>query len=304
MFNKEKKCVASSTNATVQHQETPWINCPICGEILYVCELEKTMQVCPKCSHHFRLTALDRLAVTLDEGSFIEMDADLETSDPISFPNYKEKLAMGRATAALNDAILTGEGSILGWPVLVGVFEPHFIMGSMGIVVGEKIVRLVEAAIEQRISLLLFSSSGGARMQEGVFSLMQMAKTSAAIARLNEAGVLYISVLTDPATGGVLSSIAALGDIIIAEPGALIGFAGRRVAKKTLNEELPPDFQTAEFCLKHGFIDRVIPRQELRVVFAQILSLHSDYHCKQTLADEWQRLFRERGSGITDVAGF
>lgn len=274
LFRKHKRYITVRADTAAQQKGTLWVKCPHCGEILYIRELEKNLQVCRKCNHHYRLTASDRLAITLDEGSFTELDADLATSDPISFPGYKEKLASAQSTTALSDAILTGEGAILGWPVLVGAFEPHFIMGSMGSVVGEKIARLVDAAIELRLSLLLFSASGGARMQEGVFSLMQMAKTSAAIAKLNEAGLLYISVLTDPTTGGVISSFATLGDIIIAESGALIGFAGRRVTEQTLKEKLPSDFQTAEFCLKHGFIDLVAPRQEMKAVLAQILSLH------------------------------
>ena len=261
-------------DAVSQDKGALWIKCPKCGEILYVRELEKNLQVCRKCSHHFRLTAPERLAITLDEDSFQELDADLETVDPISFPEYRDKLSRAMETTGMRDAILTGEGKVLGWPVLIGVFEPHFIMGSMGSIVGEKIARLVAGAIIKKLPLLLFSASGGARMQEGVFSLMQMAKTSAAIAKLNKAGILYISVLTDPTTGGVTSSFATLGDIIIAEPSALIGFAGRRVTEQTLKEKLPPDFQTAEFCLKHGMIDLVVPRQELKATLARILSLH------------------------------
>jgi len=275
LFRKQQKYITVHADTVAQDKGTLWIKCPECGEILYVRELEKNLEVCGKCGHHFRLSAPERLAITLDEDSFQEWDAGLEAIDPLSFPEYQAKLSSAQEATGLRDAILTGEGGILGWPVVVGVLEPHFIMGSMGSVVGEKITRLVMGAIQKKLPLLLFSASGGARMQEGVFSLMQMAKTSAAIARLNEAGILYISVLTDPTTGGVTSSFAALGDIIIAEPGALIGFAGRRVTEQTLNEKLPPDFQTAEFCLKHGLIDLVAPRQEMQAVLAHILSLHS-----------------------------
>jgi acetyl-CoA carboxylase carboxyl transferase subunit beta len=275
LFRKPQKYITVRTNAVTQEKKALWIKCPECGEILYTRELEKHLNVCRKCNYHFRLSAPERLAITLDEGSFQEMDAGLKSVDPLSFPEYDEKLANVRAATGLNDAILTGEGAIEGWPVLVGALEPHFIMGSMGSVVGEKIVRLAERAVEKRLPVLLFSASGGARMQEGVFSLMQMAKTSAAVARLNEAGVLFISVLTDPTTGGVTASFATLGDIILAEPGAMIGFAGRRVTEQTLKEKLPPDFQTAEFCLKHGMIDLVVPRHELRATLARILSLHS-----------------------------
>jgi acetyl-CoA carboxylase carboxyl transferase subunit beta len=275
LFRKPQRYITVRSDAVPQEKGMLWIKCPECGEILYARELEKSLNVCRKCSHHFRLSAPERLAITLDEGSFLELDADLDTVDPLSFPEYKDKLARAREATGLQDAILTGVGAILGLPVLVGVFEPHFIMGSMGSVVGEKITRLAERAIEERLPLLLISASGGARMQEGVFSLMQMAKTCAAIARLNEAGILYISVLTDPTTGGVTASFATLGDIIIAEPGALIGFAGRRVTEQTLKEKLPADFQTAEFCLKHGLIDMVAPRQDLKPTLARILSLHS-----------------------------
>ena len=275
LFRKPQKYITVRSDAVPQEKGTLWIKCPECGEILYARELEKNLNVCRKCSHHFRLSAPERLVITLDEDSFLELDADLDTVDPLAFPEYKDKLALAQEATGLQDAILTGTGAILGWPVLVGVFESHFIMGSMGSVVGEKITRLAELAIEKKLPLLLFSASGGARMQEGVFSLMQMAKTCAAIARLNEAGILYISVLTDPTTGGVTASFATLGDIIIAEPGALIGFAGRRVTEQTLKEKLPPDFQTAEFCLKHGLIDLVAPRQDLRPTLARILSLHS-----------------------------
>jgi acetyl-CoA carboxylase carboxyl transferase subunit beta len=275
LFRKPQRYITVHSDTMPQEKETLWIKCPECGEILYARELEKNLNVCRKCSHHFRLSAPERLAITLDEDSFLELDADLDTVDPLSFPEYKDKLARAQEATGLQDAILTGAGAIHGWPVLVGVFEPHFIMGSMGSVVGEKITRLAERAIEKKLPLLLISASGGARMQEGVFSLMQMAKTCAAIARLNEAGILYISVLTDPTTGGVTASFATLGDIIIAEPGALIGFAGRRVTEQTLKEKLPPDFQTAEFCLKHGLIDLVAPRQDLKPTLARILSLHS-----------------------------
>jgi acetyl-CoA carboxylase carboxyl transferase subunit beta len=282
LFRKQQRYITVHPDAVGQPKETLWIKCPQCSELLYGRELEKNLSVCRKCNHHFRLSAPERLAITLDEDSFRELDADLNSSDPISFPDYPSKMAQAQEATGLPEAIITGEGAIMGWPVLVGVLDPHFIMGSMGSIVGEKITRLVEAAIEKRLPLLLFSASGGARMQEGVFSLMQMAKTSAAIARLNEAGLLYISVLTDPTTGGVTASFAVLGDIIIAEPGALVGFAGRRVTEQTLKEKLPPDFQTAEFCLKHGFLDMVVPRSEMRATLAHILSLHSGAHSRDS----------------------
>jgi acetyl-CoA carboxylase carboxyl transferase subunit beta len=275
LFRKQQKYFTVRSDAAAQDRGTLWIKCPECSEILYVRELEKNLNVCRKCSHHFRLSAPERLAITLDEDSWRELDAEIDTVDPLSFPEYQEKLSNAQEATGLQDAILAGEGAIEGWPVVVGALEPHFIMGSMGSVVGEKIARLAEQAIARRTPLLLFSASGGARMQEGLFSLMQMAKTSTAIARLNEAGILYISVLTDPTTGGVTASFAVLGDINIAEPGALIGFAGRRVTEQTLKEKLPADFQTAEFCLKRGMIDMVVPRQDLRATLACILALHS-----------------------------
>ena len=188
LFRKPQRYITVRSDAVAQEKGTLWIKCPQCGEILYARELEKNLNVCRKCSHHFMLSAPERLAITLDEDSFQEMDADLDTLDPLSFPEYRDKLARAREATGLRDAILTGSGTIMDWPVLVGVFEPHFIMGSMGSVVGEKIARLAEQGSGKRLPLLLFSASGGARMQEGVFSLMQMAKTSAAIARLNEAG--------------------------------------------------------------------------------------------------------------------
>ncbi len=252
-----------------------WLKCPQCGELLYVKELVKNLKVCRKCGYHFRLSAPERISLTLDPGSFEEYDSDLLPSDPLEFPNYREKLACAQRETGLREAILTGAGTIDGWPVLLGVLEPNFIMGSMGCVVGEKVVRLVERALSSRKPLVLFTASGGARMQEGIFSLFQMAKTSAAIARLHEEGILYVSVLTDPTTGGVTASFATLGDIIIAEPGALVGFAGRRVTEQTLREKLPPGFQTAEFCHARGLVDLVVPRHEMKATLAHILSLHA-----------------------------
>lgn len=278
LFRKQKRYITVRPDSVPEPREREplWIKCPGCGEILYVRELEKGLKVCTRCRYHFRLSAKERIAITVDENSFQELDGDLAAVDPLSFPDYSSKLSLAAQETGLSDAILTGRCTIEGWPVLIGALEPYFIMGSMGCVIGERITRLVERAIEEKLPVVLFSASGGARMQEGVFSLLQMAKTSAAIARLHEARVLYVSVLTDPVTGGVLASFAALGDIILAEPGALIGFAGRRVTEQTLKEKLPPDFQTAEFCLNHGLIDMIVPRCEMRQTLAQILSLHTE----------------------------
>ncbi|MGB9791607.1 MAG: acetyl-CoA carboxylase, carboxyltransferase subunit beta [Thermacetogeniaceae bacterium] len=283
LFRKQKRYITVRPDSFPEQgdekeplKEPLWIKCPGCGEILYVRELEKELKVCSKCRYHFRLSAKERIAITADENSFEELDGELGAVDPLSFPEYRSKLSLAAQETGLNDAILTGRATIEGWPVLIGALDPNFIMGSMGCVVGEKVTRLMERAIAERTPVVLFSASGGARMQEGVFSLLQMAKTSAAVARLHEAGILYVSVLTDPVTGGVLASFAALGDIILAEPGALIGFAGRRVTEQTLKEKLPPDFQTAEFCFNHGFVDMVVPRAEMRRILGQILSLHSE----------------------------
>ncbi|HHW40879.1 MAG TPA: acetyl-CoA carboxylase carboxyltransferase subunit beta [Syntrophomonadaceae bacterium] len=279
LFRKQKRYITVRPGTVPEREEEKeplWIKCPGCGEILYVRELEKGLKVCSKCRYHFRLSAPERIAATVDDNTFQELDGDLQAVDPLSFPAYRPKLSSAEQETGMRDAILTGQGTIEGWPVLIGALEPNFIMGSMGCIVGEKITRLIEKALKERLPVILFSASGGARMQEGVFSLMQMAKTSAAIARLHEAGILYVSVLTDPTTGGVLASFATLGDIILAEPGALIGFAGRRVTEQTLKEKLPPDFQTAEFCFNHGLIDLIVPRNEMRQILAQILSLHSE----------------------------
>lgn len=279
LFRKQKRYITVRPGTVPEREEEKeplWIKCPDCGEILYVRELEKGLKVCSKCRYHFRLSAPERIAATVDDNTFQELDGDLQAVDPLSFPGYRSKLSSAEQETGMRDAILTGQGTIDGRSVLIGALEPNFVMGSMGCIVGEKITRLIERAIENKLPVILFSASGGARMQEGVFSLMQMAKTSAAIARLHEAGILYVSVLTDPTTGGVLASFAALGDIILAEPGALIGFAGRRVTEQTLKEKLPPDFQTAEFCFNHGLIDLIVPRNEMRQILAQILSLHSE----------------------------
>ncbi len=251
-----------------------WVKCSGCGEILFTKELDKNLKVCHKCGTHFRLTASERIQVTLDEGSFVEYDINLTSQNPLEFPGYTDKLVKAQAQTCLTEGIITGEGTINDLPVVIGVMDHRFIMGSMGSVVGEKIFRAVERAIEKRIPVVLFSTSGGARMQEGILSLMQMAKTSAALARLNEAGLLYISVFTDPTFGGVTASFASLGDIALAEPGALIGFAGPIVIKQTLRQELPPGAQTAEFNLEHGLVDMVVDRSQLKKTLANIVKLH------------------------------
>lgn len=250
--------------------------CERCRTISYARELEKNLKVCKSCGFHFTLTAQERILVTVDKGRFFEYDVDLLSEDPLSFPGYTDKLKSDMEKSGLNEAVVTGEGTIGGYPIVIGVMDSRFRMGSMGSVVGEKITRAVNRAATKKYPFLLFSASGGARMQEGVLSLMQMAKTSAALERLHRKKVLFISILTHPTTGGVAASFSSLGDINIAEPGALIGFAGRRVIEQTVRQKLPDDFQTAEFLLKHGQLDQVVPRTELKSLLTQILSLHAD----------------------------
>ncbi|GIP55338.1 MULTISPECIES: acetyl-CoA carboxylase, carboxyltransferase subunit beta [Paenibacillus] len=248
--------------------------CSRCGTIQYSKELEKNLKVCPSCGHHMRLNALERIRMTMDEGSFLEYDEDLVSVDPLNFPGYASKLEQQKLKSGLREAVVTGEGTIGGFPAVVAVMSFDFFTGSMGSVVGEKITRAIEAATEKRLPMIIFSTSGGARMQESILSLMQMAKTSAALARLDEQGGLYISVITDPTTGGVSASFAMLGDVIIAEPGAVFGFAGRIVIEQTIRQKLPDDFQTAEFNLQHGQLDMVVHRKELRATLSQLLDLH------------------------------
>jgi acetyl-CoA carboxylase carboxyl transferase subunit beta len=248
--------------------------CPGCRETLDTASLEKNDNVCPQCQHHFPLSAARRLEILLDPGSFVEADASIESVDPLSFRDskkYSDRLRSARRTAGGADAFLAGSGRIEEIPVELGIFVFEFMGGSMGSVVGEKITRVFERALERKSSALVFSASGGARMQEGVLSLMQMAKTSAALGRLREAGLPYISILLHPTTGGVAASFAMLGDLIIAEPKALIGFAGARVIQNTIRQRLPAGFQRAEFLMEHGFLDAIVPRKEMRATLARLL---------------------------------
>lgn len=260
---------------SVQRREMPagiWDKCPRCRNLIYRKELERNLMVCPKCGYHHRLSAVERLEITLDEGVFQEYDASVTSTDPLGFEGYGAKLAEARAKTGQAEAVLTGEGTIDQRHTVVAALDFNFMGGSMGSAVGEKIARAAERARERRLPLVIFSASGGARMQEGVLSLMQLAKTSAAIGRLHDAGLPYLSVLCDPTTGGVTASFAFLGDVILAEPGALIGFAGRRVIEQTIRRKLPDDFQTAEFCLQKGLIDMVVPRTEMRPMLARLLT--------------------------------
>lgn len=249
--------------------------CPRCQTVLFEEDFEALNKVCPKCNYHGRLTAKERIALTLDEGSFSEFDPTMKSLNPIDFPNYEEKQQKLRDETGLVDAVVTGLGTIKGIKVVIGVMDSHFMMASMGSVVGEKVTRAIEYATENNLPIILFTASGGARMQEGIVSLMQMAKTSGAVAKHSESGNLYITVLTDPTTGGVTASFASLGDIIIAEPKVLVGFAGRRVIEGTIKQHLPDDFQSAEFQLEKGFVDMIVERKKLRNTLANILEIHN-----------------------------
>lgn len=251
-----------------------WINCPKCKNILYKEDLDKNYKVCIGCGHHFSISAKSRIDQIFDKNSFIELFKDVETRNPLNFEGYEDKLELNQAKSGLKEAVLTGTGEINSLKVATAIMDSNFMMGSMGCAVGEKITRIVEYATKNKLPLIIFTASGGARMQEGIFSLMQMAKTSLAISRHNEAGLLYISVITHPTTGGVTASFAMEGDIILSEPNAVIGFAGRRVIENTINEKLPEDFQSAEFALEKGFIDSIVKRRDLRNYLYKVLKLH------------------------------
>lgn len=252
-----------------------WLRCVDCGEMIFRKEAERLMSVCPECGYHMYLSAQDRIRSVLDEGTFEEWDANLEPTDPLEFADkkkYADRIVAEQKRTGLSDAVLTGAGMIRARRVAFGVTDSAFIMGSMGSVVGERLARLIERATEQQLPLIIVSGSGGgARMHEGIFSLMQMAKVSAALARYSEAKGLFISVLTNPTMGGVAASFASLGDIIFAEPKALIGFAGPRTIKATIRIELPEGFQTSEFLLEHGYIDRIVKRADLKSEIARVI---------------------------------
>lgn len=251
-----------------------WIKCEKCNDIVYKEDVHENLSVCPNCDNHFRLSSRRRIWQVIDEGTFEEFEIDMTIKDPLNFPGYSKKIETIRKFTDIKEAVKTGTGKINGHKVIIGVMDANFMMGSMGSLVGEMVTRAVEEAIKEKLPLIMFCASGGARMQEGIVSLMQMAKTSSSLARLDEAGLLYISVLTDPTTGGVTASFASLGDIILAEPGSLIGFAGPRVIEQTLKEKLPEGFQSAEFLLEHGFIDKVVHRKDMKNTLSEILELH------------------------------
>jgi acetyl-CoA carboxylase carboxyl transferase subunit beta len=271
----KKQRYASVKPATKKDMPAVWDKCPKCKEIVYREDIEKNLHVCPKCKFHFRISAERRLELLADEATFEEHDASLESVDPLDFSvdgkSYEDKIAEYQQSTGLKSAAIWGTGTIDGADVTLLVMDPFFMMGSMGSVVGEKATRAIELSTEMGIPFLSVSSSGGARMHEGMISLMQMAKVNAALARLDEARVPFISILTDPTTGGVLASFASQGDIIIAEPGALIGFAGQRVIKQTIRENLPEGFQLAEFQRDHGFVDMIVPRRQLKATVSSVL---------------------------------
>ncbi len=278
LFRKPKQDAVTipSKEATSDVPAGIMSKCPTCKHIILTKELEKQLKVCPKCHYHFRLTAYERLDQLVDRHSFEELFETLNTENPLHFPSYEEKVLKDQQRTQMKEAVVTGVGKIKSHSVAIAVMDAHFRMGSMGSVVGEKITRLIEYATKHRLPVFIFSASGGARMQEGTISLMQMAKTSVALERHDAAGLLYVSILTDPTTGGVSASFASVGDINIAEPNALIGFAGRRVIEQTVREKLPKNFQTAEFLLECGQLDDVVSRHSMRNYLATILALHKE----------------------------
>ena len=281
LFSKKDKYIRINPNRSTVNQpqikpEVPdelFSQCPGCKYTIYQKDLGSE-RICPHCGYTFRISAQERLALTIDMGTFLEMFKGIETQDPLNFPGYRKKLTLMREKTGLDEAVVTGTALIKGEKVALGIMDSNFIMASMGTVVGEKITRLFEYATAEKLPVVLFTASGGARMQEGIMSLMQMAKISAAVKRHSNADLFYLTILTDPTTGGVTASFAMEGDIILAEPQSLVGFAGRRVIENTVREDLPEDFQKAEFLLEHGFVDAIIKRRELPDTIARLVRLH------------------------------
>jgi len=267
----KKRTLADLGEKKKDMPEGLWIKCPSCGESLFQEALMKNLRVCTQCDYHFTISAPERLASLVDDGSFQEMDTQLDSVDSLGFKGYLDKVKAYQAKTGLQEAVVTGRATIEGVPVLLAIMDFRFLGASMGSVVGEKITRAIEAATAERKPVIVFSASGGARMHEGILSLMQMAKTSGALARHSQACLPYFSVLTHPTTGGVTASFATLGDIIIAEPKCMIGFAGPRVVKETTHADLPPGFQTAEFMLQHGLVDQIVARKDMRPTLAKLL---------------------------------
>ena len=271
---KKRETTVNKKKTNVDIPVGKWIKCEACKEILYKDSLRENLHICPNCGHYFRMHIGRRLELIIDEGTYTRFDLNLDTTNPLGLEDYPKKLKSLREKTGLEEAVSCGTGNINGEKVVICVMDSGFLMGSMGVVVGEKITYAIEQAIEKRLPLIIFSVSGGARMQEGIISLMQMAKTTAALTKLDKERLLYISVLTDPTYGGVTASFASLGDIILAEPKAMIGFAGPRVIEQTIGEELPEGFQTAEFLLEHGFIDKIVERKDLKETIYKLIKLH------------------------------
>lgn len=286
LFDRKEKYIRINPNRSVRngvdHQvpEVPdelFAKCPGCKQAIYQKDLGQA-KICPNCSYTFRISAKERLDLTVDEGSFQELFTGIETKNPLNFPGYMEKLAATKEKTGLDEAVVTGVATIKGQRTALAIMDSNFIMASMGSVVGEKITRLFEFATKEKLPVVLFTASGGARMQEGIVSLMQMAKISAAVQRHSKEKLFYLTVLTDPTTGGVTASFAMEGDIIMAESQALVGFAGRRVIESTVREKLPDDFQKAEFLQEHGFVDLIVERSQIRATVGQLLALHGGKH--------------------------
>lgn len=276
LFKNKKKSNLNKKLKVFKKPEVPsglFIKCTNCGNTIYNKELDD-YKVCPECNFCFRLSARERIKLIADKNIFVEFDKDMTAKNPLQYPNYEEKLVSLKEKTGLNDAVVTGKCKIYGKDCILCVMDAKFIMGSMGSVVGEKITRAFENATKQNLPIVIFTASGGARMQEGIMSLMQMAKVSLAVSKHSQAGLLYLTVLTDPTTGGVTASFAMLGDIIISEPNTLIGFAGPRVIEQTIKQKLPEGFQTAEFLLEHGFLDAIVERKNLKKVISDILKIH------------------------------
>ncbi len=273
-FKKDRKPIEAAKDKSSRVPEGLWVKCPGCAQVIYNKDLLSSLHVCPKCAHHFRISAFERLKILFDGGKWDEHDRHLTSTDPLTFTDtkpYRSRLEASRRTTGLSDAIIVGSGAMDGHPVIIAAMEYEFIGGSMGVVVGEKITRAIERGLASKTPVVVVSCSGGARMMEGALSLMQMAKICAALARLDRAGVPYISVLTDPTTGGVLASYAMLGDLNIAEPKAQIGFAGPRVIEQTIRQKLPEGFQRSEFLLDKGMLDMVVDRRELKATLSRAL---------------------------------
>lgn len=277
LFSQVKKRAnvgGHNNNNRMQVPDNLFFKCPKCKKVYTSDAFLRNSKVCPHCNYHTRIKAKERLAITVDKNSFVEYDTNMQSKNPIDFPGYEEKVKFLQKQTGLKDAVVTGKCTIKGYPCVIGAMDTRFMMASMGSVVGEKITRAFEKATEENLPVIIFAASGGARMQEGIVSLMQMAKTSAAVAKHSENGGLFVSVLTDPTTGGVTASFASLGDIIVCEPTVLVGFAGKRVIEGTIKQKLPPDFQSAEFLFDHGFADMIVSRKEMRKTLGTILKLH------------------------------